>query len=151
MSTRIAIIGAGPIGVEAALYGAQAGFDVHLFERGRIGENVRAWGHVGLFTEWGRNRSPLSQKLLEERGFSLPPADETSSGDELADYITQLCTLNALRGRVHTQTEVLSITRERTLRSDFISDENFNSRRAAQPFRVLIRGAFGEKSSTPMR
>lgn len=145
MSTRVAIIGGGPIGVEAAIYGALAGFDVHLFERGRIGENVRTWGHVGLFTEWKRNRSPLTMKLLAERGFQFPPEDETSTGDELVDYIRQIAALAPLRGRIHTQTEVLSITRERTLRSDFISDENFNQRRAAQPFRIIIRAAFGEK------
>ncbi len=138
---RIAIIGGGPIGVEAALYGACAGFDVHLYERGRLAENVRQWGHVGLFTEWKRNRSPLAVRLLSEANVDLPDEETTSSGDELADYVVRLAALPQLRSRLHPQTEVASITRERTLKSDFINDE----RRARRPFRLLLRGAFGEK------
>lgn len=138
---KIAIVGGGPIGIEAALYGACAGFDVHLYERGRLAENVRQWGHVGLFTEWKRNRSPLAVRLLREAGAELPPEETTSSGDELADYVVRLAALPQLRGRLHPQTEVASITRERTLKSDYIGD----ARRANQPFRLLLKGAFGEK------
>jgi hypothetical protein len=138
---KVVIIGGGPIGVEAALYGACAGFEVQLFERGRLCENVRQWGHVGVFTEWARNRSPLAVRLLEERGATLPASESTSTGDELADFVMQLAALPPLRGRLAPQTEVLSIARERCLKSDFIADE----RRTQQPFRLLIRGAFGEK------
>ena len=34
---RIAVIGAGPIGLEAALYAKSAGFTVAVYERGQIG------------------------------------------------------------------------------------------------------------------
>jgi thioredoxin reductase len=138
---KVAVIGGGPIGVEAALYGACAGFDVQLFERGRLCENVRQWGHVGVFTEWARNRSPLAVGLLQERGATLPPAESTSTGDELADYVMRLAALPPLRGRLSPQTEVLSVARERCLKSDFINEE----RRKQFPFRLLIRGAWGEK------
>jgi hypothetical protein len=140
---KIAIIGGGPIGMEAALYGASAGFDVTLYERGRIADNVRAWGHVGVFTEWARNRSPLAVRLLEERGISLPPADTTSTGDELASYVARLASLPELRGRVWPQTQVLAVTRERTLRSDFIGD----ARREQRPFRLLLNTPKGEVAS----
>jgi thioredoxin reductase len=138
---RLAIIGGGPIGVEAALYGACAGYQVQLYERGRLGENVRQWGHVQLFTEWARNRSPLAVELLEARGTPLASSQTTSSGDELADYILQLATLEPLRGRIAPQTEVVSLTRERCLKSDFIDDP----RRRDFPFRLALRGPFGEK------
>src|SRR4051812_2689018 len=117
---KIAIIGGGPIGVEAALYGACAGHDVQLFERGRIAENVRQWGHVRVFTEWKRNRSPLALRLLAEMGVALPPEEETSTGDELADYVQRLAQLELLRGRVHEGAVVESLTREGCLKSDFI-------------------------------
>lgn len=139
---RIAIIGGGPIGMEAALYGAYAGLDVRLYERGRIAENVRQWGHIRFFTEWQRNRSPLAVRLLTEAGASLPDGATTSSGNELADYVLRLATLAPLRGRIQPQTEVLRLTRERCLKSDFINDP----RRADFPFRLLLGGAFGEKS-----
>lgn len=139
---RIAVIGGGPIGVEAALYGACAGFDVQLYEKARLCENVRQWGHVGLFTEWGRNRSPLACRILAETGFEFAAADSTSTGDELAEYVMRLAALPQLRGRILPQTEVASITRESCLKSDFIGDP----RRAEFPFRLLLRGAFGEKT-----
>lgn len=138
---RVAIIGGGPIGVEAALYGACAGFEVQLYERGRLAENVRTWGHIGLFTEWKRNRSPLAVQMLQERSYSLPPDETTSTGHELAEYVLRLATLPPLRGRLHPQTEVVSLTRECCLKSDFLND----TRRAEFPFRLLIRGAIGEK------
>jgi hypothetical protein len=46
-----------------------------------------------------------------------------------------------LRGRIHPQTQVASITRERVLKSDLLDD----MRRASAPYRLLVRGAFGEK------
>lgn len=138
---HIAIIGGGPIGVEAALYGACAGFDVRLYERGRIAENVRQWGHIRFFTEWKRNRSPLACRLLAEQGFALHDENSTSTGEELADYVLRLTALEPLRGRISPQTEVISLTRERCLKSDFINDV----RRADFPFRLVVRGAFGEK------
>src|ERR1051325_8009403 len=118
---RIAIIGGGPIGVEAALYGAVAGFDVRLFERGRLADNVRRWGFVQVFTEWGRNRSPLAVQLLSEVGEALPANEIYSSGDELADYVCRLAQLPPLHGRTVTETQVLAVTRERCLKSDFIA------------------------------
>jgi len=138
---KIAIIGGGPIGVEAALYGACAGLDVTLFERGRIGENVRAWGHVHLFTEWGRDRSPLAVRLLTQRGDTLPPDDVCPKGDELATFLQRIVALPILRGRVVPQCEVESLTRQDALKSDLFGD----SRRANAPFRMVTRGVAGEK------
>ncbi len=138
---RVAIIGGGPIGMEAALYGSVAGCQVTLFERGRIADNVRSWGYVRVFTEWKRNRSPLAVRLLTERGIALPPEESTSTGDELAAYVRRLAELPELRGCVCPQSEVLAMARERTLRSDFIDDP----RRAERPFRLLVRGPGGEK------
>ena len=47
---RIAIIGAGPIGLEAAAYARRLGHEVTVYERGRVGENVGRWGHVVMFS-----------------------------------------------------------------------------------------------------
>lgn len=138
---KVAIIGGGPIGMEAALYGSVAGCDVTLFERGRVAHNVRSWGYVRVFTEWKRNRSPLAVRLLAERGIELPPEESTSTGDELAAYVARLAEFPQMRGRVCPQSEVLALSRERTLRSDFIDDP----RRAERPFRLLVRGPGGEK------
>ena len=138
---KIAILGGGPIGVEAALYGACAGFDVALFERGHIAQSVREWGHVQVFTEWARNRSPLAMRLLGELGVLLPDGEEYSSGAELADYAQALAELAPLKNRVFTGTQVRAITRDACLKSDFIND----SRRANFLFRLLLRDVRGER------
>jgi len=39
-SPTIAILGAGPIGLESALYGRFLGYDVHVYEREEIGFHV---------------------------------------------------------------------------------------------------------------
>jgi hypothetical protein len=138
---RIAIIGGGPIGVEAALYGCAVGFDVALFERGNIADNVRRWGFVQVFTEWRRNRSPLAVRLLTDAGFNLPPDETYSSGEALADYVEKLSQLPLLQGRVFTQTEVLSVTRARCLKSDFLGSDGLSAQevRAEFPFRLVLR------------
>ena len=138
---RIAIIGGGPTGIEAALYGAYAGFDVRLFEKEEIGGNVSRWGFVQVFTEWGRNRSPLAARLLKANGEVLPDDAEYSSGDELVSYIQKFADLEPLQNRVFAQTEVLAITREACLRSDFIGQ----SRRAEYSFRLLLRDSQGSE------
>ena len=138
---KIAIIGGGPIGMEALLYGTMAGADVRLFERGRIGENVRRWGHVGLFTDWGRDRSPLGERLLRERGDALPDAETLPLGDQLADYLMRLASLPQLRNRIISQTEVKSLTREGLLKHDLWGDPQ----RALAPFRLMVAGIGGEK------
>lgn len=139
---KIGIIGGGPLGLEAALYGASAGLDVLLLERGRLAENVRQWSHVGLFTEWGRNRSPLAARLLEEQRCVLPPADTYPSGADLAAYVQRLAALPALRGRLAPQTEVVALTREGCLKSDHWGHPETRSK---FPFRMLTRGVGGEK------
>src|SRR6266851_1988222 len=64
---RIAVLGAGPIGLEAGLYARQLKLPFTIFEQGRIGEHVWRWGHVRLFSPFGMNSTPLGRKAI----FSL--------------------------------------------------------------------------------
>jgi len=115
---------------------------VRLFERGRIGENVRQWGHVGLFTPWKLDRSPLGERLLRERGDKLPDAESSPQGDQLADYLLRLASLPELKNKIAAQTEVTSLTREAMLKHDFWGDP---ARRAQAPFRLMTAGVAGER------
>src|SRR6266516_3622055 len=56
---RLAILGAGPIGLEAALYARFLGYEVVVYERGDIAASVREWGHVRMFTPFQMNRTTL--------------------------------------------------------------------------------------------
>jgi 2-polyprenyl-6-methoxyphenol hydroxylase-like FAD-dependent oxidoreductase len=83
---RIAVIGAGPIGLEAALYARYLGYDVDVYERGRVAENLLQWGHVRMFSPFGQNRSPLGLAALkaQDPAWQPPGDDELLSGRELA-------------------------------------------------------------------
>ena len=51
VNTRdLAIIGAGPIGLETAAGAVEAGLDVLVLEAGPVAAGLEAWGHVPLFT-----------------------------------------------------------------------------------------------------
>ena len=91
MKKRIAIIGAGPIGIEAALAAISTGFDVEIFERGELADSVRKWGHVRMFSPFGMNSSPEGRARLERCGFALPQNEALLSGAEFVQsYLTPL-------------------------------------------------------------
>ena len=74
---RIAVLGAGPIGLEAALYARSLGLPVTVYERGRVGEHLHRWGHVRLFSPFGMNATPLGRAaILAENPKHEFPADE---------------------------------------------------------------------------
>ena len=52
---RVAVIGAGPIGLYAAFRLVQADHRVVIWEKGSIGANVEKWGHVTLFSAMALN------------------------------------------------------------------------------------------------
>src|SRR6266702_4350897 len=72
---RLAILGAGPIGLEAALYAAHLQLPFTVYERGRVGEHLQRWGHVKLFSPFGMNVTPLGPAAV-----SLAPARQQESG-----------------------------------------------------------------------
>ena len=70
---RIAILGAGPIGLEAALYAHYLGYDVDVYERGRVADSVRAWGHVRMFSPLAMNCSLLGLAALKAQDQAWQP------------------------------------------------------------------------------
>jgi len=79
----LAIIGAGPIGLEAAALALELDFDVHVFERGEVGAHALAWGHVRMFTPWRMNIGPASARLLSRHGWDAPDPAAHPAGTEL--------------------------------------------------------------------
>lgn len=134
---RIAIIGAGPIGLEAALLATQLGHDVQVFEKGRVAENILDWGHVRLFSPFGMNSSEWGRGTLAKAfGLATLPRDEALfTGREFAEcYLLPLSRLPELEGRVHEQCSVWSISRQQFRKTQGIGSAD----RARQPFQVLI-------------
>ena len=139
----LAIVGAGPIGLEAALAALDAGFDVHLFERGEVGAHVSAWGHVRMFTPWRMNLGPVSRAHLGRTAWKPPEASTCPTGAEYVDrYLRPIAALAELDGHIHAHAQVVHIGRRGLLKGDAPG----SSGRADQPFRMLVRDPGGRES-----
>jgi thioredoxin reductase len=131
---RIAIVGAGPVGLEAALYALHLGHRVTVYERGRVGQHIREWGHVRLFSSFAINHSPLAARVLNDEGARLPHSDEYQTGRGYVEgFIEPLARSSALRKTIREQTGVLAIGRDRLLKGDLIGGP-----RQTHPFRLLV-------------
>jgi thioredoxin reductase len=139
----IAIVGAGPIGLEALSAALDHGFDVHLFEQGEAGAHPIAWGHVRMFTPWRMNAGPASARRLARAGWKAPDPEAFPTGLELAERLLQpLAALPELKPRVHTHAQVVHASRSGALQGDLIGDP----RRREHPFRLLVRDPGGRES-----
>jgi hypothetical protein len=135
---RIAILGAGPVGLEALLYAQALDLPAVVYERGRVGEYLHRWGHVRLFSPFGMNATPLGRQaiLAETPKHPFPAAGDCITGREhLAAYLEPLAQLEPVRAALRTGTEVLHVGRRGCLKDDDPGDP----RRARQPFRLLMR------------
>jgi putative NAD(P)-binding protein len=137
---RVAILGAGPIGLEAALAAAERGWEFTVFEAaGQVGGNVRDWGHVRLFTPWHMNVSERMRRALPDSpaGSSLP------TGAELASQLLDpLAALPAIASRVRVGTCVEAVAREGLLKHEAIASPE----RGARLFRLLVSDPSGRES-----
>jgi len=132
-STRIAIIGAGPIGLEAALAAHERGLHFTVYEAApTVAGYVRRWSHVRTFTPWDMNVSRRARAALGERA---PAGTTLPSGAELADELIEpLAATAKLSGRIRLATRVEAVGREGLLKHEAIGSEE----RAARPFRLLL-------------
>ena len=86
---RVAVLGAGPTGLEAALAAHQRGWDAVVYEQApHVAGHVRQWSHVRLFTPWSMNVSP---RVTEAVG--IPPADTCPTGAEYAAHLDRVAAL----------------------------------------------------------
>src|SRR5260370_41626455 len=90
---RIAVLGAGPIGLEAALYARNLGLTTAVYERGRIAEFMQRWGHVRLFTPFGMNSTSLGRAAVASANprHEFPSETDSLTGREhVTAYLDQL-------------------------------------------------------------
>src|SRR2546429_9649705 len=81
----IAILGAGPIGLEAALAAADRDLPFTVYDAApTVAGHVRDWGHVRAFTPWDLNVSDRMRAALAAEGVDAPGGDDLPTGDELA-------------------------------------------------------------------
>ncbi|MEU2911951.1 hypothetical protein ACFYM3_13415 [Streptomyces massasporeus] len=139
---HVAILGAGPVGLDAALACADAGWPFTVYEAAdTVAAHVRDWGHVRLFTPWDLNVS----RRMRARLPHAPTGDACPTGNELADEIlSPVAQLPALEGRIRYRTPVAGIARNGLLKHEQIGTDT----RAAAPFRLLLDTPSGSAGGT---
>lgn len=131
---RVLVIGAGPMGIAAAIGAADRGCDVTVLERREAGASLRTWGPARFFSPLEMNVTPRMRSLL---GDAMPDPDAILTGDEYADRVLLPLTRRApLLGRIRTGVNVLAIGRRGLTRGDYAG----HPLRAERPFRVVCEG-----------
>ena len=134
----LVVVGAGPMGLEAAIGALDRGFDVTVLEKGRVGENFRRYGSTRLFSPFAMNVSARARELL---GPAAPAAHALLTGEEMADRVLEpLAATPMLSGRIRTGHTVTAIGRARMTRRDMPG----HPLRAERPFRILVETPRGE-------
>ena len=141
---RIAILGAGPIGLDAALAATDAGLPCTVFEAGpRVADNIRGWGHVRLFTPWTMNVSARMLRHLADVGVKVPQDDSCPTGEELVSRLLDpLAGLQEIAANLVLGTRVLGIGRQGLLKHEEIGTQE----RGARPFRILLERTDGGRA-----
>ncbi len=114
---RLAVLGAGPIGLEAALYARFLGYDVVIFERGQVAASVRAWGDERVDAPFGKNCTTLGIAAIEAQDESYVPPSEgdlLTGAEWLARYLLPLAQTDLLADHLRLQTTVVAVGSEAT-------------------------------------
>lgn len=139
----IAVIGGGPIGIEAALYARFLGYDVRVFERHEIVSTLRQ-AAPGTEMIWRESVSPLGIAALSAQDPTWQPPEPTAavSAAELAErYFLPLAQSDLLVDGIALGSEVVGI--ERDLAPGEVVEED-----EVAGFRLRIRSASGESVET---
>ena len=142
---KIAILGSGPIGLEAALYARFLGYSVAIYEQAsEVAAAVKEWGHVTLFTPFGMNRSPLGLAAIaaQEEAYRPPADDELLTGRAWRErYLLPLSQTDLLADHLHLGCRVLRVGKEAVLKGELVGNEE----RGDWPFRILVRDHQGRE------
>lgn len=110
----VVIIGAGPVGLAAAAHAVARGLTPVVLEAGpRVGDGVRRWGHVRLFSPWKFAVDSAAATILTRHGWRMPEADRYPTGDELVGrYLEPLAASGELAPHIHLNARVTAVARQ---------------------------------------
>jgi hypothetical protein len=141
---RLAVLGAGPVGLDAALAARAHGFSVTVYEAAfRPAGNVRSWGHVRLFTPWAMNVSKRMRDGLLEAGapFVRDPEAHHTGLEYVHEVLDPLWAMPEMAKGLHLGTRVVAVGRDGVLKHEEIGSPD----RGHRPFRLLLEGSGGEE------
>jgi thioredoxin reductase len=137
----VVIIGAGPVGLAAAAHAVSRGLTPIVLEAGaRVGDGVRRWGHVRMFSSWKFNVDRTAAAILASNGWTLPAADEYPTGLDLVErYLEPLAASIELASHIRLNTRVVAVARQD-------HDRMKDGGRQEAAFLVRVHGADGEQN-----
>jgi thioredoxin reductase len=119
---KIAVLGAGPIGLEAALYARFLGYEVEIFEeQPHPAGKVRFYAQHKMLTPFGMNRSTLGLAALKAQDEHYqPPADDAylTYGQWYEQYLLPLAQTDLLVDGLRFNTKVLKIGKVELTKTD---------------------------------
>ena len=136
----VVIIGAGPVGLAAAAHALSRQLTPLVLEAGsQVGDGVRQWGHVRMFSPWKYAIDSAAADILRRRGWTSPDADAYPTGNELARrYLEPLASSTDLAPHIRLNTRVLAVARQHR-------DRMKDAGREEAPFVVRVAGDRGEE------
>jgi hypothetical protein len=138
---KVAIIGAGPVGLAAASHVLERGMTPIVLEAGpAAGHSIRQWQHVQLFSPWEYNVDKAAARMLAPTGWNSPDPAVYPTGTELLErYIEPLATRTALRDLIRTNSRVTAVGR-----AGF--DKAKTKGREAAPFEIRYQNGKGPET-----
>lgn len=113
MTPRLAVIGAGPVGLEMALAAVDGGWDVRVYEAGRVGAALGVFGDVMLFTPFALNSTEGTRARLRRTGVSLPEDGAMLGTASFVErYLVPMSRLPELQGRIQEECRVAAVSRD---------------------------------------
>ena len=136
---RVAVIGAGPVGLAAAAHALERGMEPVVLEMGpAAGHAVMRWSHVRMFSPWRYSIDAASERLLLKAGWNSPDPESYPTGAELAErYLEPLAARTDLGRHITTNARVTSIAR-----TGF--DKVKTAGRERAPFEIRYRNGKGD-------
>jgi hypothetical protein len=133
----IAVLGAGPTGIETALYARFLGYDVVLVEQTKPASAAIAWADRSLGAPLRELISSLGIRALEAQGHNLTCLDDTAdaTGAQWAtSYLTPLAKSDLIADCVLPFTRVVDVGRWQTHKYDSVDSQS----RCNDEFRLLL-------------
>jgi thioredoxin reductase len=139
VSFRLIVIGAGPIGLAAALGGVQRGWDTTVLEAKEVGASMLRWGATRFFSPLEMNLAPCFREQLRA---ALPLAEAILTGTEFVESVLKpVANCPMLTGVIRTRHRVVAVGRSGLTRSDYSG----HPIRAERPLRLLVETGSGEQ------
>ncbi|XZE21087.1 hypothetical protein SH449x_000981 [Pirellulaceae bacterium SH449] len=135
----IAIIGGGPVGIEAGIYARFLGYHVSIFETRRVGHRMHDWHNRPLGVAVSECTTPLGLAAIKAQNpeYEFPPLDKIWTGQEFAEeYLIPLAKTDLLFDDIHFLSPVRDVSRCQTDR-ETIEDLQ---ERCNDEFRLLVAG-----------